>query len=186
MEDSLIVDLYWKREESAIRETENKYGNYLMKIACNILADFEDSKEVVNDTYMKAWNSMPVHRPDILSTYLGKVTRQLSIDVYRKKTSQKRVRSEYTVSLSELEECAADKDTPEQEIELQLLANLISTYLWSLSEEIRNVFVCRYFFMDSIKEIAGYNNVSESKIKSMLYRTRLGLKRYLEKEGYVL
>lgn len=186
MDDSLIVDLYWKREESAIRETENKYGNYLTKIACNILADFEDSKEVVNDTYMKAWNSMPAHRPDILSTYLGKITRQLSIDVYRKKTSQKRVRSEYTVSLSELEECVTDKDTPEQEMELQLLANLISTYLWSLSEEIRNVFVCRYFFMDSIKEIAGYNNVSESKIKSMLYRTRLGLKRYLEKEGYVL
>ena len=90
MQDERIVELYWQRDESAIQETEQKYGSYLTKIAYNILSDLEDSKESVNDTYMKAWNSMPPHKPNILSTYLGKITRQVSIDILRKRNSLKR------------------------------------------------------------------------------------------------
>ena len=90
MKDAEIVALYWDRNEAAIQQTQKKYGAYLSKIAYNILSDFEDSRECVNDTYLKAWNSMPTHRPSVLSTYLGKIARQLSIDVFRKKNSTKR------------------------------------------------------------------------------------------------
>lgn len=186
MDDDKIVNLYWQRDESAIRETESKYGKYLIRIAYNVLFDLEDSKESVNDTYLKAWNSMPPHKPGILSTYLGKITRQTSIDRYRKKNSQKRRGSEYVISLSELEECVSKEAAPEQAIELQVLADAISAYLRSLPGENRNIFVCRYYFMDSIREISAYSGASESKIKSILYRTRNGLKSYLEKEGFVL
>lgn len=186
MEDSMIVDLYWKRDESAISETDKKYGNYLTKIAYNILYDFEDSKECVNDTYFKTWNAVPPHRPSVLSAYLGKITRQLSIDVFRKKNSRKRCCSQYELSLSELEECVTGGSTPEQEVELQMLADAINRYLRTISEEARNVFVCRYFFMDSIKDIAAYRGVSESKIKSMLHRARTGLREFLEGEGFAI
>ena len=104
MEDYQIVELYWKRDQQAIRETENKYGHYLTKIALNILADLEDSKESVNDTYLKAWNSMPPHKPGILATYLGKITRQVSIDIFRKRTSKKRQPSQYALCLREARE----------------------------------------------------------------------------------
>ncbi len=186
MEDKGIVELYWKREEKAICETEKKYGRYLLKIAYHVLADAEDSKESVNDTYLKAWNSMPPHKPSALSTYLGKIIRQVSIDVYRKRNSMKRRISQYAISLSELEECVTDGNTPWQTVELQALADVISAYLRLSSAEMRNVFLCRYFFMDSIKEIAAYYGVSESKIKSMLYRMRRGLKEHLEKEGFAI
>ena len=186
MEDSTIVELYWNRNETAINETDKKYSKYLMKVAFNILADLEDSKESVNDTYLKAWNSIPPHKPSILSTYLGKITRQISIDIFRKRTTQKRRGSEYDVSLSELEDCVASNDNPEQEFEVKLLAEKINDYLYTLPLEARNVFIGRYYFMDSIKEVAAYYGMSESKVKSMLYRVRLGLKEYLEKEGFSL
>ena len=127
MQDEMIVDLYWKRDESAISETERKYGRYLSKIAYNILSDWEDSKETVNDTYLKAWNSMPTHKPSVLSTYLGKITRQLSIDAFRTRNRDKRKHSEYAVSLSELEDCISSSETTEQSIELKLLAEAINT-----------------------------------------------------------
>ena len=111
MEDEAIVRLYWQRDEGAIRETRDKYGNYLTKIAWNILANHEDSEESVNDTYLRAWDSMPPQKPGILSTYLGKITRQLSIDLYRKKHRQKRGGSDYALSLTELEDCVSGGDT---------------------------------------------------------------------------
>ena len=129
MQDEMIVALYWKRDESAISETERKYGRYLSKIAYNILSDWEDSKETVNDTYLKAWSSMPTHKPSVLSTYLGKITRQLSIDAFRTRNRDKRKHSEYAVSLSELEDCISGSETTEQSIELKLLAEAINTYL---------------------------------------------------------
>lgn len=128
MQDEMIVDLYWKRDESAISETDREYGRYLSKIAYNILSDWEDSKETVNDTYLKAWNSMPTHKPSVLSTYLGKITRQLSIDAFRTRNRDKRKHSEYAVSLSELEDCISGSETTEQSIELKLLAEAINTY----------------------------------------------------------
>ncbi len=183
MEDNRIVDLYWQRDESAISETQQKYGNYLTKIAYNILADVEDSRESVNDTYLKAWYSMPPQKPCVLSTFLGRITRQISIDIYRKKNAKKRQGSEYALALDELYDCASHNGAPEKEIEAQLLAKCIGDYLMTVSDEARNIFVCRYYFFDSMREIADHFGISESKVKSSLHRTRTGLKAYLEKEG---
>lgn len=117
MKDAEIVALYWSRDEDAVRQTQQKYGAYLAKVAYNILSDFEDSEECVNDTYLKAWNSMPEHRPCILSTYLGKITRQLSIDVFRKKNSIKRYASEYAVSLEELGDTFSSDSPLDEELD---------------------------------------------------------------------
>ena len=184
MEDKEIVDLYWERNEDAISKTDEKYGPYLFKIAYNILADQEDSHESVNDTYFKAWNSMPPHRPNVLSTYLGKITRNLSIDTYRGKHCQKRINSEYTLSLSELQDCISGGNTTEQTMEVHLLAEALNRYIRTLSPEVRDVFVGRYYFMDSMKDIASYHGMSIPKVKSILHRTRLGLKQYLRQEGF--
>lgn len=187
MDDTKIVDLYWNRDETAIKETEKKYSKYLTKIAYNVIGNFEDSIETVNDTYLKAWNSMPTHKPGVLSTYLGKITRELSIDIFRKRSRKKRQGSQYALSLSELEECiSSGNKTPEQEYETKLLSTLIDDWLDSVSKEIRNVFVGRYYYMDSIKDVAAYCNMSDSKAKSILYRARIGLREHLEREGYVL
>lgn len=185
MQDEKIVTLYWQRDEAAIRETEKKYGRYLLKIAHNILFDLEDSKESVNDTYLKAWNSIPPHKPAVLPSYLGKITRQLSIDVFRTKNRAKRRPSEYVLSLSELGECISADNTTEQDVDMHLLAGAINTYLRTLSGEARTAFVGRYYYMDSVKEIAAWHGMSESKTKSMLYRTRQGLKDYLVQEGFL-
>lgn len=188
LKDEQIVALYWERKETAILETEKKYNAYLSKIAYNILSDFEDSKECVNDTYLKAWNSMPPHKPDILSTYLGKITRQLSIDIFRKRHSSKRHSSEYAVSLSELGDSFPDRHTPtpEQETDMRLLKTAINDFLRTLPEDARNAFIGRYYFFDSLKDVAAYCKMSESKLKSLLYRTRQNLKVYLAKEGFDL
>lgn len=185
MQDSQIVDLYWDRNETAIDQTDKKYGRYLTKIAYNILADREDSQESVNDTYLAAWNSMPPHRPDALSTYLGKLTRRISIDLFRKKTSQKRGGGEYALSLQELEGCISGGNTTEQALDLQLLSEAIETYLRSVTQEARNVFIGRYYYLDPVKKIAGYCGITESKAKILLHRTRQGLWEYLQKEGFV-
>ena len=186
MQDEQIVNLYWKRDENAIRETEVRYGHYLTKIAYNILFDSEDSKESVNDTYLKAWHSMPPQRPSVLATYLGKITRQVSIDIFRAKNRQKRQASQYTLSLSELEECVSCGNNTENQVDMHLLAEAIGRYLSQLSPEARNLFVGRYYYFDSLKEVAAYYDFSESKAKSMLHRTRIGLKKYLEQEGFKL
>lgn len=186
MTDERIVELYWNRDESAVVETQSKYGSYLTKIAYNILTDMEDSLESVNDTYMHAWKSMPPHRPSVLSTFLAKITRRISIDILRKKSRDKRIPSEYTFSLSELEECIPERGDVEQQIEAEELGKAISLYLKTISPEARRLFVGRYFFLDSLKEVAAYCNMSESKAKSTLHRTRCGLKSYLEKEGYFI
>ena len=186
MKDAEIVDLYWERNEVAIQQTQQKYGAYLSKVAYNILSDFEDSKECVNDTYLKAWNSMPTYRPSVLSTYLGKIARQLSIDVFRKKNSAKRYASEYAVSLEELGDSFSDGTTPEQAFDAKLLDDAINRFLRALPDDARNTFIGRYYFFDSLKEVATYCGMSEAKAKSMLYRTRQSLKAYLVKEGFDL
>lgn len=184
MEDSRIVSLYWNRDEAAIDQTDKKYGRYLTKIAYNILADQEDAKESVNDTYLAAWNSMPPHKPDVLSTYLGKLTRRISIDLFRKKTSRKRGGGEYALSLQELEDCIGE-NTSEQALDMQLLTDSIETYLRSVTEEARTVFIGRYYYLDPVKQIANYCHISESKVKILLHRTRQGLWEHLQKEGFV-
>ena len=184
--DEQIVALYWERSEDAIRQTQSKYEKYLTKISYNILSDLEDSRECVNDTYLKAWNSMPTHKPSVLSTYLGKITRQLSIDVFRRKNSKKRYASEYAVSLWELGDSFASMDTPEETFDAKLLCEAINRFLCTLSDEARNTFVGRYYFFDSLKDVASYCGMSVPKAKSLLYRTRQSLRAFLIEEGFDL
>lgn len=186
MTDEKIVQLYWDRDESAVAETQSKYGRYLTKIAYNILTDMEDSLESVNDTYMYAWKSIPPHRPSVLATYLAKITRRVAIDILRKKSREKRIPSEYTFSLTELENLVSEGPRMEEQLEAEELAKVINTYLKTISSEARQLFVGRYFFLDSLKDVAKYCGMSETKAKSMLYRTRCALKEYLEQEGYYI
>lgn len=186
MEDEQIVALYWDRDEAAISRTEEKYDRYLTKIAMNILASREDSRESVNDTYLAAWNSMPTQRPQVLSAYLAKLTRRISIDRFRYRSRDKRRWSEYALSLEELGDCVSGGNTTEEILNARLLADAIGVFLRLQSEECRTVFLGRYYFLDSLREIAGYCGMTESKVKTLLYRTRIALKEYLEKEGFDL
>lgn len=186
MQDEQIVELYWSRSEDAIKETDRKYGRYLTRVAYNILANTQDSEESVNDTYLYAWNSMPPQRPGALSSYLAKITRRVSIDIFRRKNRDKRKGSEYALSLSELEECISAGGGPEEVINAQQLGAAINTFLRKQSEEIRNVFIGRYYFLDPVKTVAQYCGVSESAAKSMLHRTRGKLRDYLKEEGFDL
>ena len=184
MKDEQIVALYQQRNEAAIKETEKKYEAYLTKVAYNILADLEDSRECVNDTYLAAWNSIPPHCPKVLSTYLGKITRQLSMDVFRRKHRIKRYNSEYALSLEELGDTFSDGRTPEQELDAKLLDEAINRFVRTLPEDVQRAFVGRYYFFDSLKTVAAYCGIPQSKLKGILYRTRQQLKLYLTKEGF--
>lgn len=186
MEDSKIIDLYWQRDERAIEETDRQYGGYLLKIAVNILADREDGRESVNDTYLKAWESMPPHRPEVLRLYLAKITRRTAIDIFRRKTRQKRGASQYEESLSELSECISGGDRTQEAVDSRLLAEAIGEWLRGMTPQQRGVFLSRYYFMDPIRDIGGYYGFSQSKVKSMLMRLRADLKDRLEKEGFAV
>lgn len=183
MEDAQIVTLYWQRNEDAIRATQEKYDRYLNKVANQILADLEDSRESVNDTYLAAWNSMPPHRPTVLSGYLSKITRRISIDCFRSKNRDKRRPSQYALSLEELGEVCGG-NTPEETVDAKLLAGSIAAFLRAQSSDARNLFIGRYYYFDSLKEAAAYCGMTESKAKSLLYRTRLALREHLNKEGF--
>ena len=185
MEDEQILELYDRRDEAAIRETERKYGKYLAKIAYGVLANAEDSRESVNDAYLGAWNSIPPHRPSVLPAYLAKLTRRCAIDIFRRRHREKRRKSEYALSLDELADCVSGGNSPEETVALAELTQAIETYLCSLDSEARTVFIGRYFFLDSVREIAAYRHMSESKIKSLLFRTRKGLRGYLTREGLI-
>ena len=183
MEDSRIVELYWDRSERAISETSDKYGKYCYAIAYHILADAGDADESVNDTYLGAWNAMPPHRPSVLSTFLGKITRRISINRWRERTADKRGGGQVPLALDELSE-AVSPDTPEGAVNARELA-AIDRFLASLQETERDLFVCRYWFLAPVAELSGKFGFSQSKTKSMLFRTRQKLKAHLEKEGFV-
>ncbi len=155
-------------------------------VAYHVLADSADSDECVNDTYYKAWEAMPPHRPSSLATFLGRIARQQAVDRYRRRTAHKRVPSECALSLDELAECVSGGDDPTATAELTLLVQTLETYLRALPKETRLVFMWRYYFMDSLAEIAARLDMSESQIKSLLYRTRVGLREHLEKEGFTV
>lgn len=183
MTDQTILDLFWQRSEDAIRNTAQKYGIYLTKIAMNILHSYEESEECVNDTYLSAWKQIPPDRPQKFLPYLGRSTRCLALNRYDYLTAQKR-NAEFTLLLTELEECLSRPDTVESQYENGELSTAISAFLRSLDSEKRNLFIRRYWFSDSITEIAGRFEISESKVKSTLFRVRKQLKKYLESEGY--
>ena len=182
MDDQKIIDLYWSRSETAITETDQKYGKYCYSIAYNILTNNEDAEESVSDTYMAAWKSMPPKRPSILATFLGKITRHLSIDHWRSRNRYKRGGGEIVLALEELEDCIAGDLTVEKAYERKQLALVCNRFLESLPETERQVFLCRYWYLDSISVIANYYGFSESKVASMLHRSRKKLGAVLKKE----
>ena len=177
MDDNAIIALYWAREERALEETSSKYGSYCRNIAFNILSNREDTEECVNDTWLRAWNAMPPQRPNILSAFLGKITRNLSLDRFRISRAGKR---------DELGDCIPDAVSVEEQIALKELSRLLDRFLRNLPERECCIFLRRYWFVDSTREIALRYNMAEGSVKATLYRTRQKLKVFLEKEGVVL
>ncbi len=184
MTDNEIIKLYWERSEKAIEETEKAYGRYFNYIARKVVCNDEDAKEIVNDTYLKAWNNIPPERPNNLKAFLGRITRQLSINRLELNTAKKRASGQYLIVLEELEGCIPDGDDGSDLNETIALRCAINGFLRSLPAESRRVFIRRYWHMYSISEIAKDFSMSESKVKSMLMRLREKLKKYLEQEGF--
>ena len=186
MDDAQIVQLYWDRNEQAIHATSDKYGNYCTSIAKNILGNQEDAEECVNDTYLNAWNTMPPHRPSILSIFLGKITRNLAFNKYKHNHVMKRGNGEIAVVLDELAECVSGVDDVEQEIDRRELVATINSFLETLPPKKRNIFICRYWYSDSVSSIARRYEMTESNVSVTLNRLRSKLKEYLSERGYVL
>ena len=186
MDDTAIIELYWTRSETAIEETDNKYGGYCTKIAMNILQNREDSEECVNDTYLKTWEAVPPQRPVIFISFLGRITRNLSLNKYKERNTQKRGGSEINLLLSELEDCIPSGNNTEAEYEASTITKTIDNFLYSVDSSNRIIFVRRYWYADSIESISKRFSMSESKVKSILFRTRSKLKNYLEKEGVMI
>lgn len=184
MEDLGIVELFFDRSEQAIVETDKKYGGYCYAIAYNILSSREDSEECVSDTYLTAWNTIPPRKPNALNAFLGKITRHISIDRWRKRSAQKRGGGEMILALDELGECV-DTQGLEAKISQRELARMLNRFLTSLPETERNVFLCRYWYLDSIEAIVKITGFSRSKVTSMLHRTRGKLRKKLSQEGYL-
>ena len=183
MEDHEIINLYYDRAQQAITETSSKYNAYCMHIARAILGDEEDAKECVNDVWLKAWNTIPPQRTQHLAAYLGRLTRNASIDRMRTRTRKQRGGHETELVLEELQDCIAHSTNVEREIEGRELAAAINAFLKTLSAFDRNVFVCRYWYLDPVRDIAKAAHASESRIKSILFRLRKKLRVYLEEEG---
>ena len=185
MEDCKIIKLYLERDENAIAETDKKYRKYCRSIAYNILHDSEDSEEAVNDTYLGAWNSIPPNVPDILQTFLGRITRNISLKKIRARNAQKRGNGDFFIILDEIAELIPSGQNTENDVEAKELAQFINTFLRSLPETERKVFVCRYWYFDAIADISKQFGFSQSKVKSMLFRTRKKLLNKLETEDRI-
>ena len=168
MKDSEIVDLYWQRSERAIQETDHKYGRYCAHIAFAVCSDRLDAEECVNDTWLRAWNAMPTERPSVLSTFLGRITRNLAINRFEKRMRQKRGGGETPLALDELAECVPSDADPGREIELR---------------ELQEVFVARYWYLASVEEISRRLGWTRSRTKSLLFRLRKRLRAFLEEEA---
>lgn len=186
MKDNEIIALYWERKETAIVRTSEKYGGYCHTISRNILNNDEDAEECVNDTWLGAWKSVPPQRPNNLAAFLGKITRNLSLNRLKQYTAEKRGGSQTDLALSELEDCIPSSATVEQVVEEEELVDSINRFLYAQPEQKRNIFIRRYWYLYSIRDIAGTYGMSESKIASLLFRMRGDLKAHLEKEGISL
>lgn len=184
MDDSAIVELYFARSEQAISETAAKYGGYCYRIANNILSSKEDSEESVNDTYLAAWNTMPPQHPSILATFLGKITRYIALDRWKSRSAYKRGGGEVSLALEELDACISSGESTEQAFEKKELLRCINRFLDDLPDTQRNIFVCRYWYLDPVQQIADRYGFTLSKTASILRRTREKLCNHLKKEGF--
>lgn len=183
MEDNEIIDLFKMRSENAIHETAKKYGKYCYYIAYNILLNEQDSEECVNDTYFYAWKAIPPHDPQKLSAYLGKITRNLALNKWNYYNAEKRGKGQLPIVLEELHECISTVDTAEQIVDEIHFANMLNRFLASLSKQKRILFMRRYWYFNSIKEICADLCMSESKAKMALLRLRNEFRAFLKKEG---
>lgn len=184
MEDKEIVDLYWARSEKAISETDKKYGRYCHYIAYQILSDDGDAEEIVNDTYLKTWNTVPPNRPDPLKAYVGMISNQLAINRYEEKTAEKRGGGRLPLIYHELDECIADEDENVDIGENLDLRDALNRFIWSLPKKTRNIFVRRYWYASSLSEIADDYGMKENAVAILMFRTRRKLKDFLKKEGF--
>lgn len=183
MKDTEILDLYFARDEQAIAETQSKFGSYCFSIAFHVLHDQEDADECVNDTWMRAWNSIPPNRPDRLNIFLGTITRNLSFDRWKRKKAQKRGNGEMDLELEELAECIPSGSNTEEQVEAKELQRLINEFLKTLSERDCNVFLRRYWYAEEYAEIAKRYGLNLNSVKTSLFRTRGKLKAFLEGQG---
>lgn len=184
MEDFKIIDLYWQRDERAISQTAEKYEVYLKSISYNLLHVAEDVQECVNDTYLTAWNSIPPKRPAVLKTWLGRVVRNLSLKKWNHDHALKRYNG-IDVIFEELSECIPSEDTVEKTVEGIELANAVNRWITGLKKKDRTLFVARYWYGMSIKELAKRSGIRENNLTQLMYRLRSDLKNFLEKEELV-
>ena len=184
MSDEQIVALYWQRDEQAIKETDIKYKKFLLSVAYNIVHDTCDSEECLNDTYIGAWNSIPPARPTLLQAFLATIMRRTAIDCYKTRMRQKRIASELTVSLSEVEDFIADDNDSYSQTEAKELGGVISDFVRLLSKRRMYIFMSRYYFVRPVKEIARLLECSESTVYKEIAAIKCDLKEKLEKEGY--
>ena len=186
MSDEQIVELYWQRDERAIRETDRKYQHFLLTVAHNILRDAQDCEECLNDTYLGAWNAIPPTRPKVLQAFLATIMRRTAIDRYKAGKRQKRIDSELTVALSEVEELLADGSDPAAELDAHELGRVISEFIRALPKRRMYIFMSRYYTARPIGEIARLLGCSESTVNKEIAAIKRDLKEKLEKEGYSL
>lgn len=185
MEDEKIIELFFERSEQAIRELDQKYGKVCHKLSCNIINDRSDAEECVNDAYLGAWNTIPPVHPNPLLTYICKIVRNISLKLYYRKGAAKR-NSAYTVAMEELEDCLAGQSTVEDEIETRELVRMIENFLAALTVENRVIFMRRYWFADSYRDIAGRTGLTEKTVSVRLTRMRRELRQYLKERGVLL
>ena len=186
MEDHEIVDLYWARDERALTETAAKFGAYCRKIALRLLGSAPDAEEVENDTWLAAWNSMPENRPVRLAPYLGRITRNLALDRWDAAQAQKRGGGQAPLILDELAACLPAGDSPQGRAEAAELGRAVSDFLRTQKPGARTAFLRRYWYGDSLEDIARRYGYTAAKVKSLLHRTRKGLREHLIREGYAL
>lgn len=186
MKDKDIIQLYLDRNPKALSATAKKYGNYCTSIAKNILGNQEDAEECVNDTYLNTWNSIPPNHPTNLSSFLGKITRNLAFNKYKHNHVKKRGNGETSVVLDELAECISGSDNVEQELDRQELIQTINSFLDTLSPQKRSLFICRYWYSDSISSIAKRFGMTVGNVSTTLNRLRKKLKEYLSERGFEL
>lgn len=182
MDDEKIIDLYFERSEQAVKETADKYGRYLNTVAYNILGSREDGEECVNDAYMRAWRKIPPERPRAFGAFLAKITRNLALNRYESLNAKKRGDGKIPLVLDELSQCTAGTSDTQKQIENAALTEALNRFLSELDEETRNIFMRRYWYMSTVKEIASDFGLGESKVKMTLMRTRNRLKQFLIRE----
>lgn len=185
MNDEKIIQLYWDRDEQAIRASMDTYGPYCRAVAREILHNPSDVEEAVADTWLKAWDAIPPGRPQYLRLFLGKLTRNISLSLWRRQTASRRGGGQVTLALEELGECIGKESSPEEQVNLRELEKALSAFLRNEPEMRRAVFLRRYFYLEDVESIARYYDLKENNVRVMLSCTRQKLKKYLKQEGYI-